>query len=368
MGRGEKINIHIYQQIVEGLSSGVLMFDKALRLQYINPAGEMLFKISAQRLIGSPIKDLLIGNDELIDAVQEAMNTNRPFNDREIELSLPNLHKVTVDCAVTPVMDSPIDLALLIEINPVERSLRISREENQFSRHNAIRALIRGLAHEVKNPLGGLRGAAQLLERELPDENLKEYTNIIIGEADRLRNLVNRMLGPNSVPNRIALNVHEALEHVRQLIQAEAPETVVIKKDYDPSIPDIYVDRDQLIQALLNIVRNATQAVQNNGVITLRTRTLRKFTIGHKRHKLVCKIDIIDNGPGIAAEYLESIFFPMVSHRAEGTGLGLPIAQSLIQQHDGIIVCKSKPRHTVFSVLLPIGNGHDNPNDNHLHN
>jgi two-component system nitrogen regulation sensor histidine kinase GlnL len=210
------------------------------------------------------------------------------------------------------------------------------------------------LAHEVKNPLGGLRGAAQLLERELPDEGLKEYTNIIIGEADRLRNLVNRMLGPNTLPQRSRLNIHEVIEHVRQLMQVEVPDTVRFNTDYDPSIPEVSADRDQLIQALLNIVRNAVQALENKGSITLRTRTLRQFTIGHTRHKLVCQVDIIDDGPGIPEHTLETIFFPMVTTRAEGTGLGLSIAQSLIQQHDGIILCESQPGKTIFSVLLPI--------------
>ncbi|MCG6969325.1 MAG: nitrogen regulation protein NR(II) [Gammaproteobacteria bacterium] len=344
----------IFQQIVEGLSGGVLMFNEALKLDYMNPAGEMLFEISAKRIQGLTLEEVFPNNDALVIAMHKAYNTGRPFTEREIVLALPIMRTTCVDCSVTPLFDSPLGKTLLVELNPTERVMRISREENQFSQVNAIRALIRGLAHEVKNPLGGLRGAAQLLERELPDESLKEYTNIIIGEADRLRNLVDRMLGPNSVPQRIPLNIHEVLEHVRQLMEVDVSDSVILKKDYDPSIPEISADRDLLIQAILNIVRNAIQAVGESGVITLRTRALRQFTIGHIRHKLVCRVDIIDNGPGIPEEAIESIFYPMVSHRPEGTGLGLSIAQTLIQQHEGIIICESQPGNTVFSVLLPV--------------
>ena len=355
-GPSVKVKNQIFQQIVEGLSGGVLMFNQALKLDYINPAGEMLFEISAKRMIGLTPEEIFPNNEALAVAIRKAYQSDHPFTDREISLTLPAMRTLIADCSVTPLLDQPTDKALLVELNPTERVLRISREENQISQISAIRALIRGLAHEVKNPLGGLRGAAQLLERELPDESLKEYTNIIIGEADRLRNLVNRMLGPNSVPQRLPLNVHEVLEHVRQLIEAEVSDSIILKKDYDPSIPDLHADRDQLIQAILNIVRNATQAVGESGVITLRTRALRQFSIGHIRHKLVCQVDIIDNGPGIPEDKIAGIFFPMVSHRPEGTGLGLSIAQTLIQQHDGIILCESQPGTTVFTVMLPVDN------------
>lgn len=344
----------LFQQIVEGLSGGVLLFNQALKLEYINPAGEMLFEISAKRLHGLALEEVFPNNLPLVEAVRNTAETGRPFTERDLVLSLHVMRPTIADCSVTPLMEIPHEQGILIELNPTERVLKISREENQFSQSNAIRALIRGLAHEVKNPLGGLRGAAQLLERELPDDSLKEYTNIIIGEADRLRNLVDRMLGPNSVPQRSLINIHEILEHVRQLMEAEVSDSIILKNDYDPSIPDIFADRDQIIQAILNIVRNATQALGDRGVITLRTRALRQFTIGHIRHKLVCRVDVIDNGPGISEDHIEGIFFPMVSHRAEGTGLGLSIAQTLIQQHDGIILCQSRPGYTVFSVMLPV--------------
>jgi two-component system nitrogen regulation sensor histidine kinase GlnL len=235
-----------------------------------------------------------------------------------------------------------------------DRHLRISREEGLLAQGNATRALVRGLAHEIKNPLGGLRGAAQLLERELHNEELKEYTHIIISEADRLQALMNQMLGPNTLPRRRALNIHEPLERVRQVVAAELNEKIQIVRDYDPSIPDIYADMDQLIQALMNLVRNAAQAVGKEGEIILRTRAMRRYTIGHTLYKLVARIDIIDNGPGVAEEMRESLFLPMITGRAEGTGLGLSIAQSMINLSGGLIEWESQPGKTVFTVLLPV--------------
>ena len=223
-------------------------------------------------------------------------------------------------------------------------------------------SLVRGLAHEIKNPLGGIRGAAQLLARELPEESLKDYTNVIIEEADRLRNLVDRMLGSNKLPSLAMTNVHEVLERVCSLVEAESQGCITLVRDYDPSIPDVLIDREQMIQAVLNIVRNAMQAIsgQNElrlGRISLRTRAMRQFTIGHVRHRLVSKIEIIDNGPGIAPELQETIFYPMVSGRPDGTGLGLAITQNIISQHQGLIECDSHPGHTTFSIFLPLEQG-----------
>jgi two-component system nitrogen regulation sensor histidine kinase GlnL len=212
--------------------------------------------------------------------------------------------------------------------------------------------LVRGVAHEIKNPLGGIRGAAQLLERDFPDSQHREYTRVIIREVDRLQNLVNRMLGPNRAPEKHLINVHEVVEHVRRLIEAEA-RAVTVVRDYDPSIPELEADKEQLIQAMLNLARNAMQAVAEGGRITLRTRAKRQITIGGQRHRVVAQIDIEDDGPGIEESMQERIFYPMVTTRAEGTGLGLPIAQYLIQSHGGVIECKSRPGCTVFSIMIP---------------
>ena len=217
--------------------------------------------------------------------------------------------------------------------------------------------MVRGLAHEIKNPLGGLRGAAQLLEREIDEASLKEYTQIIIGEADRLQNLLNRMLGPNDVPDIQSTNIHTVLERVRELVQAEAGESLQVQQDYDPSLPELQADPELLVQAVLNIVRNAAQALEGKGDITLRTRVKRQFNIGVRKHRLVAVIDIIDNGPGIESDLQEKIFYPMITTRDEGTGLGLSIAQSLISRHQGLIECYSQPGNTVFTILLPLEDG-----------
>ncbi len=245
---------------------------------------------------------------------------------------------------------------IMLELSQLDRHLRIAREEKLLSEQNATRNIIRGMAHEIKNPLGGIRGSAQLLERELPSDDLKEYTSIIIGETDRLQTLVDRMLGPKSLPKKQPVNIHQVLEHVRQLVQAEeAAEHVYFNLDYDPSLPELMADGDLLIQAFLNIIRNAIAALEGNGEITIRTRPQRHFTIGHQHHRLVLQVDIIDNGPGIPDKLQEQIFFPMVTGRADGTGLGLSIAQSLVNQHDGLIEMKSRPGKTRFTIFLPLG-------------
>ncbi|HEX9803517.1 MAG TPA: nitrogen regulation protein NR(II) [Gammaproteobacteria bacterium] len=349
----------LHTRIIENLHTAVLLLDGSLRLEFMNPAGEMLFAVSASRFIGHPAQEVLIDR-ELSAALEQVLASGTPITERELVLNLGYRPKVTVDLTAIPLIDADGREALLVEMKQVDRQLRITREEGLLAQSYATRALVRGLAHEIKNPLGGLRGAAQLLERELNNEELKEYTNIIISEADRLQALMNRMLGPNSLPRKRRINIHEVVERVRQLVNAELSETVTIHRDYDPSIPEIDADADQLIQALLNLVRNAAQAVGERGEITLRTRTLRQYTIGHTLHKLVARIDVIDNGPGIAAEMRESLFLPMVTGRADGTGLGLPIAQSLINLNGGLIEWESRPGHTVFTILLPIEMDLDN--------
>lgn len=341
-------------RILESLNTAVLVFDRSLRLDYLNPAGEMLLAVSARQAQGQSLHDLLPSALELSDRLKQAFEEDQPYAEHGVHLHLPSGQDITVDCTVTPMFDPATGTQLLVELNQMDRHLRIAREENILEQHQAARQLVRGLAHEIKNPLGGLRGAAQLLERELDDEDLKEYTRIIIGEADRLRSLVNRMLGPNQLPQMRACNIHQIVEHVRNLVAAEGHSGLKLVRDYDPSIPDFKADPEQLIQAILNIVRNAMQALHGPGRITLRTRTQRQFTIGQKRHKLVVRVDVIDDGPGIPPEMLETIFYPMVTGRAEGTGLGLSIAQSLVNVHGGLIECASRPGHTEFTILLPL--------------
>ena len=349
----ENISPSALAKIVENLHTTVVILDEDLRIRYINPAAEVLFAASAQRFIGQLVQELIF-DEVLLATLSQLIKTDNPFTERELVLNLGFDHRVTVDLTAVPLHDGELGNGLLVEMKQQDRHLRISREEGLLAQGNASRALVRGLAHEIKNPLGGLRGAAQLLERELHNEELKEYTTIIISEADRLQALMNQMLGPNTLPRRRALNIHEPLERVRQVVAAELSEKAKIVRDYDPSIPEIYADMDQMIQALMNLIRNAAQAVGDEGEIILRTRAVRHYTIGHALHKLIARIDIIDNGPGIADEMRESLFLPMITGRAEGTGLGLPIAQSMINLNGGLIEWESQPGKTVFTVLLPV--------------
>ena len=367
MSHQSNLTTGLHQRILDNLGHAVLMFDSELRLVFINPAGEMLFAISTSRLLGQLAEKILPAEGYLLSALRRGLASGHPITEYEVQLSLPGRQGLTVDCTVTPLATRPDDSGLLVEIRPLDHQRRVAREEQQIARQQTFRTLVRGLAHEIKNPLGGLRGAAQLLERELPSAELKEYTHIIIGEADRLRNLVDHLLGPNTIAHKAPLNIHQVLEHVRQLVQAELPAEISLCSDYDPSIPEVNGDRDQLIQAVLNVVGNAVQALGKgghdgeNGRITLRTRARRQFTIGTRQHRLVCQVCVIDNGPGIPEDLQENIFFPMVTGRADGTGLGLSIAQSLINQHDGLITCKSRPGRTQFCLLLPLVQDSDAP-------
>lgn len=343
------------QRVLGNLSTAVLLFDASLHLTYINPAGEMLFAISARQLLGQPVNNLFVCTEQhAARHIARAMETGRVLTEREITLLMAG-REVTVDCTVVPFSDP--EGGLLLELQQVDRQLRISREERLLSQHEATRDLVRGLAHEIKNPLGGLRGAAQLLAAELPTAELREYTEVIISEADRLQSLVDRLLGPNTPAVFGEVNVHQVLERVRQLVQAESGPGLTLVRDYDPSIPPLRADADQLIQAFLNLVRNAARALKNEGRIVLRSRVQRQFTIGSQRYRLVAQIDVIDNGPGIPEELRERLFYPLVSGSVEGAGLGLSIAQSLVHRHQGLIECTSKPGETVFTVLLPVENG-----------
>ena len=351
----------LHRLLLDNLTTATLLLDDNLRLVYMNPAAEMLLAVSGQRSHGQFISELFTESSEALSALRQAVEQAHPFNKREAVLTAVSGQTLTVDYAVTPVL-SRGHTHLLLEVHPRDRLLRITKEEAQLSKQETTKLLVRGLAHEIKNPLGGIRGAAQLLARELPEESLRDYTNVIIEEADRLRNLVDRMLGSNKLPSLSMTNVHEVLERVCSLVDAESQGSLILVRDYDPSIPDVLIDREQMIQAVLNIVRNAMQALVGQsdlrlGRITLRTRALRQFTIGHCRHRLVTKIEIIDNGPGIPAELQETIFYPMVSGRADGTGLGLAITQNIISQHQGLIECESHPGHTVFSIFLPLEQG-----------
>ena len=342
---------NLHTQILESLKTATLLIEANLTVSYINPAAENLLEASGNKVLGDRVDTLFSESDGLLDSI----NTNSAFTKREAQLNLVSGHQITVDCAVTPLEGG----RMVMELQSIDRLLRITREEGLIISQENTQELIRGMAHEIKNPLGGLRGAAQLLANELPNEDLTEYTNIIIEEADRLGNLVDRMLGSNKLLNIQRINIHEILERVKTLIAVETSGKIIIERDYDPSIPEIEGDKEQLIQATLNVVRNAMQALQSAGQvdppsITLKTRSMRQMTIGTVLHRLVCRIDIIDNGPGISDQIRNKIFLPMISGRAEGTGLGLAISQSIINHHKGLIECASEPAHTVFSLYIPL--------------
>jgi two-component system nitrogen regulation sensor histidine kinase GlnL len=344
----------MFKQILDQLNTAILLFNSDLNLVYVNTAGEVLLADSARHLVGLNAVELFKYSDPALTInLQQCLTMAEPLVDRELVLERMG-QSFTINLSATPLMADYRVNEILVEMQRVDNHLRISKEEQLLSQQNTARLLVRGLAHEIKNPLGGLRGAAQLLNLELSDPDLKEYTQIIIAESDRLQGLMDKLLGPNKPPDFKVINVHEVLERVRQLVEAESSGELSIICDYDPSIPDIRADRDLLIQAVLNIVKNAVQALDGIGTIILKTRIQRNQPIGRQHHKLTVKIDIIDNGSGIDPDIMDRIFYPMITGRAEGTGLGLSIAQSLINQHNGLIECHSEPGNTVFSIILPI--------------
>ncbi len=333
--------------LVDSLNTAIILLDSQFQLKYLNPAAENLLAVSSRQIAGSYWPDVIQVRNGLKQRLENVIHERSPFTEHELEIQVAGLKK-TVDCTVSPLSGKE----LLIELVQVDQKLRVSREEQLMVQQQAARELLRGLGHEIKNPLGGLRGAAQLLEQELDDAELREYTAVIISEADRLSNLVDRMLGPKAMPRKQDTNIHEVLERVCNLIEAEAEIGLTLVREYDPSIPSLLADPELLVQAVLNIIRNAAQVGAQE--VCISTRVQRHLTIGHTNFKLVAQVDIIDNGPGIEASMIEKIFYPMVTGRAEGTGLGLSIAQTLVNEHGGLIECKSEPGCTVFTILLPL--------------
>nr|WP_075184894.1 nitrogen regulation protein NR(II) [Teredinibacter haidensis] len=351
-----------YQQILDSLMTAVIVLDHNLFIQHMNASAEMTLGVSGSKIYGKPIHVLFSSADGTPLSLSQALKENRNFTTRKANWILHNQTTITVDYSVTPSAEFG---DVVVEVQPLDRLLRISREEAMLSSQETSRNLVRSMAHEIKNPLGGIRGAAQLLSRELASADLEEYTRIIIEETDRLRDLVDRMLGPHKSNKREHLNIHEVLAHVQSMLKAEVGSGIKIKCDYDPSIPDISADKSQLIQAVLNITRNAMQALTENkntveGSLTIDfiTRIQRRFTIGRHYYPLVAKISIVDNGPGIPPGLIEDIFFPMITGRAEGTGLGLAIAQNLVGQHNGLVECTSEKGRTEFTLYLPLENDH----------
>lgn len=337
------------------LASAVLLLDGGLRVRYINPAGENVLATSARSLAGKPLKSVCTCSTTLQSALDNAIANDWSYTGQNVEIIRSDGEVLHLNCTVTPLhAESAPDVQLLMELQPIEQQLAASREERLLEQQQANRELIRNLAHEIKNPLGGIRGAAQLLEHELNNPSLKEYTQVIIKEADRLQDLMQRLLTPHRPMQPSTVNIHEILERVRSLLTAEFPGSLAVRRDYDTSLPELVGDREQLIQAILNIARNAAQAMSGSGEIVLRTRALRQVTLAKKRYRLALELKVIDNGPGIPESIRERMFYPLVSGREGGSGLGLTIAQNFVHHHHGTVECASRRGYTCFAIRLPL--------------
>jgi two-component system nitrogen regulation sensor histidine kinase GlnL len=344
-------------QVIESLATAVLTFDDRLRLQWMNPAAEELFAIGLRQGQERTFADLFPGRTNLVQRAKEVLAQPRVISEREVWLQRPGDGGHLVDATLSPLpLDGGDRLGLLAEVTLSDRRSRITQEGRRIEEQRALRRVIRGLAHEVKNPLGGLRGAAQLLAGHLSDPELAEYTEVIEHEVDRLLKLLDQLQGPRPARERTAVNIHEVLERVRRLAAAEAPANVTITTDYDPSLPELLADFDQLVQVFLNLASNAVHAVADRkaGRVVLRTRVERNYTIEGRLHPLALRVEVADNGPGIPEAEQSQIFYPLVTSRAEGRGLGLAIAQDLVTGHGGVINLKSRPGDTVFQVTLPL--------------
>ena len=339
---------------LELLATAVLLLSDDLHVRYANPAAENLFELSRRQLAGQAARQLFGDAPALFQAIGKALGNGASYTEQELELAVAGKSRLHLSCTVS-VVDTPA-ATLLLELRHIDQQLKIAREERLLEQQQANRDLIRGLAHEIKNPLGGIRGAAQLLERELDRPPLIEYTQVIIGEADRLQTLVDRMLTPHRLPKYRRTNIHEILARVGSVVHVEFPR-ISIESDFDISLPEFDADPEQLTQAVFNVVRNAAQALNGNSrnpTIRLTTRVARGVTLAKRRHRLALALSIEDNGPGVPEAIRDKIFFPLVSGREGGTGLGLTIAQTFIAQHNGAIDCESTSGSTVFTILLPL--------------
>ena len=337
--------------LLDALATAIVIVDGRGAIDYLNAAAQTLFAAGINQARGRLLGEIVRDAAPIESIVARARDGGEPIALRELRLAprtRGDSHFI-VDCTATPLDPGRV----LLEISDTPRQQRMSRDTALLAQLDGSRQMVRQLAHEIKNPLGGLRGAAQLLERELPAEPLKEYTRLIIREADRLRKLVDNLLGPVAPPHKVPVNPHELVQHVYQLLRSEAPGGIAILRDYDPSLPPVCVDRDQMIQAMLNLGRNAIQALGDYGRLTLRTRALVNATIGVRRHRVVASIQFEDNGAGVPPQIADTIFYPLVTSRPGGTGLGLAVAQDLVTRHGGLIEYESRPGRTVFTLLLP---------------
>lgn len=344
---------NVVQPHLDQLLTGVVVLDATLCIHYMNSAAETILDGSRKRLLGQPLFSLFSYSSLNAEVLQSALAEQQSVSDSDVSLVFADGQRITIEFIAQPLLQADGSMQVLVELRQVDQIRRINQENSQQQQLSAAHAMIRGLAHEIKNPLGGLRGAAQLLASELPDPTLREYTDLIINQADRLRNLVDRMLGSHQLPQRRSENIHALIERVCQLVSLSVSPTIQWQRDYDPSLPELTLASDAFEQALLNIVLNACEAMGENGVLTMRTRIIHQQTIYGSRYRHCALIVVQDSGPGIAAAVRDTLFYPMVSGRAGGTGLGLSIAQNVVHQHGGKIEVMSEPGHTEFLIYLP---------------
>lgn len=343
-------------EYLENITTGVIVLGAGLEVRYVNPAAEQLLGVSRQQLAGRALTEVVPGLRLLRPLLEKVRDTGQGLSNREVLVAdrLDGEPGLALDCALTTTESAAGNRELLLELADASHRLRIDREKQLLAQLEASRSMVRQLAHELRNPLGGIRGAAQLLERQLDSPAQQDYTSLIIREADRLVGLTTALLGPSRALRTSLLNIHEQLEHVRQLIVAEGGPDIQVERDYDPSLPATLLDRDLVVQAMLNLARNALAALEGRGRIVLRTRVVSNATIGHRRYRLAACVEIEDDGPGVPEELRETLFYPLVTGRPGGSGLGLAVAQELVSRHDGLIEYTSRPGRTVFRMLFPI--------------
>ena len=344
---------------MEDLATAILVCDKNLIIKHINPSAEILFELSHEKVVNKNISLFFEEIEFFKDALNQAKSKQSSYREHEYFIKTKQNKTICVSFTISPIEHKEFDF--IVEFIQMDQQLRVAREERMFIQQQANSELLRNLAHEIRNPLGGLRGAAQLLEKELNDKSLKEYTQIIINEADRLQNLMNKLLTPHQLPQYRKTNIHEVLERVRSLILSEFPDNLNLSRDYDVSLPEFIGDREKLIQAVLNVARNGVQAMLQDSPkdemnLNFITRAESQIVFHKQKHTTAIRLDIVDNGPGIDKKLIDKIFYPLVSGKESGSGLGLSLAQNFITQHNGMINCFSTPGETKFSIILPIQN------------
>ncbi len=346
-------NDPLLTNLVNQQSTILLLLDDTMKIAYANASASEMFAISNKRIQGLSLDDVLSYHSiDLKRIYQHCLMQGSDCSQHRADIVFHDSRHATISINARRIQNDAQQY-ILIECRALDQELKHDQASHQMHQHTAARNLIRGLAHEIKNPLGGIRGAAQLLQFESSSDESQQCANLIIEQADRLTELVDRLLGPNQLPRKEWHNIHQTLDTVIQLSLLDNQHGVRLVRDFDPSIPNIYIDEGKIQQVVLNIVKNAQQAIAENGTITLKTRVKHHLRIHDKLMRNALQIKISDDGPGIDKALVDTLFFPMVTNKDGGSGLGLAIAQTLIDQHDGFIDCDSWPGHTEFNIYLP---------------